>query len=124
MTTPQRRVLVVEDDAAVARMLRLSLRGAGYEVVLAGTGGEALRHIDSNHLDAVILDLGLPDNRAGEVLARLRSPRAVCRPSWVVVTAQDREDVTQRYGELGRHFIAKPFDPWELVERLQHDQLA
>ena len=114
----QRRVLVVEDDSAVARMLRLALGRTGFDVVLADTGGEALRRLGSDDIDAVVLDLGLPDDRAGDVLEHLRDPGAPHHPVWVVITAQDRDDVTRRFGDLGSHFVSKPFDPWHLVERL------
>lgn len=114
----QKRVLVVEDDPAVARMLRFSLRRAGFDVIAVTTGGEAVQQLAGDTIDAVVLDVGLPDGRAGDVLTQLRDPKAPAR-EWVVVTAQDRDDVTRRFGSLEGHFMSKPFDPWALAERLQ-----
>jgi len=119
MTSGQPSVLVVEDDPSVARMLRISLRQAGFAVIHVTTGGEALVQLQHAQPDAVVLDLGLPDDRAGDVLAKLRGREDARHPAWLVVTAQDRDDVTKRYGQLGSHFISKPFDPWGLVEALQ-----
>ena len=117
------RVLLVEDDASVAKMLQFSLRGAGFLVETASTGGEALRILDASGADLVVLDLGLPDDRAGEVLDRLRTARGRSQTEWVVITAQDPDDVLRRYGMLGERFVSKPFDPWALVNLL-HRLLA
>ena len=115
------RVLVVEDDASVVRMLRLSLRNAGFEVTATATGREALQFIEGYQADAVVLDLGLLDNWAGRVLDRLRDNDS--QPQWLVISAMDRGEAAQRYGPMDDHFIAKPFDPWALVRKL-HDLLG
>lgn len=102
-------------------MLRFSLRDAGFEITEAATGGEALTILQELAPEAVILDLDLPDGLGGAVLEWLhRSNGATAGgPAWVVVSAQDQSDVVRRYGPLGKRFLAKPFDPWELVTRLQ-----
>ena len=115
------RVLVIEDDQSVRRMLRFSLRDAGFEITEAPTGGEALQHLQRRVPEAIILDLGLPDGLGGAVLEWLRQMETGPdgRPAWVVISALDQNDVIKQFGPLGRHFLAKPFDPWELVMRLQ-----
>jgi len=112
---------VIEDDQSVRRMLRFSLRDAGFEITEATTGAEALLFLQGESPEAVILDLGLPDGLGGAVLDRLRHADggSGSHPAWVVVSAQDQNDVAKRYGTLGRHFLAKPFNPWDLVTRLQ-----
>ena len=67
------RVLVVEDDQGVTRMLRFSLRSAGFDITETTTGQEALTILDRQRPEAVVLDLGLPDGKGGEVLQRLLS---------------------------------------------------
>ncbi len=116
-----RRVIVVEDDQSVVRMLRFSLRRAGFEVVEVATGGDALRFLDDQPTEAVVLDLGLPDGREGAVLDWLHQHQQMnsSSPAWVVISALDLEEATRRYGPLGSHFLAKPFDPWELVRMLE-----
>jgi two-component system, OmpR family, KDP operon response regulator KdpE len=114
------RVLVVEDDQSIRRMLRFSLRDAGFNISEASTGKEALQTLEKDVPAAVVLDLGLPDSLGGAVLEWLRQPEhsAVDSPVWVVISALDQEDVVKQYGPLDRHFLAKPFNPWDLVMTL------
>lgn len=113
------KVLLVEDEPAVARMLRISLHTAGFDVVDAVAGREALQILDQQLADAVILDLELPDGRGKAVLDRLRKADDSAFPAWVVISGLDRDEATGRYGPLGGHFLAKPFDPWDLVRMLK-----
>ncbi len=113
------KVLLVEDEPAVTRMLRISLHTAGFDVADAATGGDALQILERESADVVILDLGLPDGRGREVLDRLRQADDSGSPAWVVISGLDREEATGRYGALGGHFLAKPFDPWDLVKMLR-----
>ena len=116
------RVLVIEDDESVTRMLRFSFRSAGFDTTEVTTGGEALRILKQQPPDAVVLDLQLPNGQGGAVLDRLRQLDEGTRrpPVWVVISALDREEATRRYGPLGNHFLAKPFDPWDLVAMLKN----
>jgi CheY-like chemotaxis protein len=118
---PSPQVLVIEDDQSVRRMLRFSLRDAGFEIAEATTGKEALERLEARVPEAVILDLGLPDDLGGAVLDWLRRAERGNngRPAWVVISAMDLNDLVQQYGSLASHFLAKPFDPWDLVLRLQ-----
>ena len=122
----RRRVLVIEDDESVTRMLRLSLRSAGFYTTEVATGGEALHILKQQPPDAAVLDLQLPDSQGGAVLEWLRQldERARSSPVLVVISALDRNEATRRYGPLGTHFLAKPFDPWNLVAMLQNLLLA
>ena len=109
-------MLIVEDDAAVMKMLRFCLRQAGFDTTEVSTGSEALRILQEHPPDATVLDLQLPDGQGGAILELLRRyERTASPPVWVVISALDQEEAAKRYGPLGRHFLAKPFDPWELV---------
>jgi DNA-binding response OmpR family regulator len=112
----QPRVLVVEDDDAIVRVLRLSLRTSGFDTAQAESGGEALDAMESDAFDAVVLDLCLPDGRGGDVLRRLQV--GGCRPPWVAMSALDEDEAIRRYGPLRGPFLPKPFNPMELVELL------
>jgi two-component system, OmpR family, response regulator RegX3 len=116
-----RRALVVEDDQSVRRMLRFSLRASGFTIAETATGAEALHLLERLAPDAVILDLSLPDGLGGAVLERLRELEGENHsgPDWMVISALDREDVVRLCGPLGYRFLPKPFDPWELVNRLE-----
>ena len=117
-TTPP-RVLVVEDDGAIARVLRFSLAAAGLEATAVTTGADALRLLEQGFAEAVVLDLVLPDGLGGAVLEWLRRVAPHGLPVWVVISALDHREATGRYGPLGTHFFGKPFDPWDLVRTLE-----
>jgi DNA-binding response OmpR family regulator len=102
-------------------MLHIALGTAGFDTVEARSGGEALVILGREALDAVILDLVLPDGLGGSVLEWLREAPPDTAPVHLVMSALERREATGLFGELGCDFFAKPFDPWELVRRL--DQL-
>jgi len=113
-----RSVLIVEDDPAVARILRVCLRRAGFDTTEVESGGDALKKMSEGRPDAVLLDLGLPDGLGGAVLKRLHeSPDGY--PAWLIVSALDKDEAIRRFGPLKGTFIPKPFDPWELVKELE-----
>ncbi len=117
--TPQRpSVLIVEDDVALRRILRLTLLEAGFAPSDVGIGGEALGLLAGPAPDGVILDLHLSDGQAEAVLERLRAPTS-SRPAVVVMSGLSEDEAIRQYGPLGDPFIAKPFDPWALVGMLE-----
>ena len=117
VTKQKRRViLLVEDDRAVSRVLRLTLDRSDFDVVEVDTGTRALASLEGGGIDAVVLDLGLPDARAPDVLAWLHAHDE--KPPWLVISALDRADAVRLDGTIDRRFIAKPFDPWELLKRI------
>jgi DNA-binding response OmpR family regulator len=101
-------------------MLGFALREAGFQVSLAGSGGAALSALEAGPVDAVVLDLGLPDGQGSDVLDWLRRRRGNegGGPAWVVMSALDRREAARQYGPVDGHFLAKPFDPWELARIL------
>lgn len=113
------RVLVVEDDESVARVLRFALAAAGFEVTGVTTGAGALRLLEQGFAQAVVLDLVLADDLGGAVLEWLRQLDPYDLPVWIVISALDHREATRRYGPLGSYFFAKPFDPWDLVTTLE-----
>jgi DNA-binding response OmpR family regulator len=119
-------VLVIEDDKGVARMLRFCLREAGFDATEVSTGSAALCILQQEPPDAAVLDLQLPNGQGGAVLDWLRHSceRTTKSPVWVVISALDPVEAAKRYGPLGSHFLAKPFDPWELVVMLKNRLLA
>lgn len=122
MSDPGRTVLVVEDDQAVSRVLAIALRGARFNVVAVLSGREALDLLETRPVDAVVLDLGLPDQLGLAVLDHLRSPGRESRspaPEWLVISALDSDEVHRRCGPLGDRFLRKPFDPRSLVSMLE-----
>ena len=113
-------VLVVEDESDIAALVAFQLTHAGYRVRTASTGREALRAIEADPPDLIILDLMLPEIGGIEVLRTLRSREQTRRTPVIVLTARiDEEDRLAGF-ELGADdYISKPFSPKELVLRVK-----
>jgi DNA-binding response OmpR family regulator len=109
------RIVLVEDDPAVAQLVTLYLRNAGFALTHATSGAEARRLIAEVHPALVILDLGLPDTDGGilfkEIRARSDTPV-------LALTARSEEKVTHLEAGMD-DYITKPFDPRELVARVR-----
>jgi two-component system, OmpR family, response regulator MprA len=111
------RVLVVEDDADIAGVLRRSLDKEGYEVRVAGDGEGALEESDVFEPDAVVLDLGLPRLDGVEVCRRLRTARDV---PILILTARDAVEARVEGLDSGADdYLVKPFEREELLARLR-----
>ena len=114
---PRKPLLIVEDDPTLRRVLEIAMRHAGFDVDHAETGAEALAFLEANGVSAVLMDLGLPDGRTAEVLSWLHAHSD--RPPWLVLSAMDPADAAQIDDSIGERFISKPFDPWQLIERVK-----
>lgn len=110
-------VLVVDDDPAILRTLRINLRAREYDVETAGDGRSALQIVDERMPDVVLLDLGLPDIDGITVLTRLRAFTSV---PVIVVSARTGPDDKVEALDLGADdFITKPFSIDELLARIR-----
>ena len=111
------RILMIEDDARLAAMVRTYLGDAGFEVAVADDAARGLRHLERQPYDLVLLDLMLPDADGLEVCRRIRAGSAV---PIIMVTAKG-ETTDRVVGlELGADdYLAKPFDPRELLARVR-----
>jgi DNA-binding response OmpR family regulator len=109
------RIVVIEDDQAVAQLVTLYLRNAGFAVTHATTGGEGQRLIGEVHPALVILDLGLPDIDGRRLFTdlRQRSDTPV-----LALTARAEEKVAGLEAGMD-DYVTKPFDPRELVARVR-----
>jgi diguanylate cyclase (GGDEF)-like protein len=109
-------VLVVEDDPEISYLLSAILAGEGREIVLADSGVEARRIVESGDVDLVILDLILPDVDGRSLLSELRERPETAAVPIVVVTARVGPESRQNCYALGADaFVEKPFDPDELA---------
>jgi two-component system KDP operon response regulator KdpE len=111
------RVLVVEDEPALARALAITLRARRWEVEIAHTGAEALDAAANRRPDLILLDLGLPDIDGVEVLEALRS---WSQAPVVVLSARQTSAEKVRALDAGADdYVAKPFAMDELLARLR-----
>jgi two-component system KDP operon response regulator KdpE len=111
------RILIVEDEPALLRALQINLRARGYDVATAATGSEALSEAASQHPEAVLLDLGLPDTDGTEVIRELRAWSAAA-----VIVISGRAGSADKIGALDAgadDYVTKPFDMEELLARLR-----
>lgn len=111
------RILVVDDEPALVKALELNLRARNYRVVSARTGRGALEAAGSQHLDAVILDLGLPDLDGSEVIAGLRGWSQV--PIVVLSARHTSDDKVEALDAGADDYVTKPFEMSELLARLR-----
>ena len=112
-----KRILVVEDEMAIARLVRDYLEHAGFEVTMTGDGDAALASARGTHPDLVILDLGLPGRDGLDVARELRQTSTV---PIVMLTARGDESDRIVGLELGADdYVVKPFSPKELVARVR-----
>lgn len=112
------RILVVEDEAKVARALREGLEREKYEVVVASTGEEGFFLVNAQELDLVILDVMLPGRDGLQVLSTLRK-RGLQTPV-LILTARDAiEDRVQGLDAGADDYLVKPFAFPELLARVR-----
>ncbi len=116
----QARILVVDDESDILTLLEYNLRKAGFKVLEARDGPEAIEAARAHRPDLVLLDIMLPDMEGTEVLKRLKSLDATAAIPVIMLTAKG-EEIDKIIGfELGAEdYITKPFSPRELILRVK-----
>jgi len=111
------KILIVEDDAHIRRLLRAAVQRAGHGVVEATNAREGLSLLDIEKPDVVLLDLGLPDRDGLELIQPIRS-----RSSATLIVVSAREDTMEKVAALdlgADDYLTKPFDTEELLARIR-----
>jgi two-component system, OmpR family, response regulator len=112
------QILVVEDDSELLELLLRGLREEGFEAIGARSGHQALERASANEVDAMVVDVGLPDADGRDVCQALRA-RGVNAPV-LFLTARDAvPDRLSGFAAGGDDYITKPFVFAELVARLR-----
>jgi two-component system KDP operon response regulator KdpE len=111
------RILVVDDEVQIQRLLRITLEAAGFEVLEASTGRIGLEEAARCQPDAVVLDLGLPDIKGLEVLRQLREWSKI--PVLVLTVQAAEEDKVAALDGGADDYLTKPFGAGELTARLR-----
>jgi len=114
-----RRVLVIEDDNDIRRLITESLRSAGFDVVAAVDASQALRTALARKPAAVVLDIGLPDYDGTQFIARWRErrPDAGDVPIVIVSGRSDRREIASLLGAA--YVCGKPFVVDDLVDEVE-----
>lgn len=110
-------VLLVEDDPALRRYLEIVLQRAGYEVVSAGDGLEAMKFLLSGNVDVIVTDALMPNLDGYELCRFVRSSEHLAHLPIILLSALDPKNSTDEAEQVDA-FLAKPVSPEDLLNRI------
>ena len=111
------KILVVEDDPDISRIISSTLDRAGFDVVIAFGGADAIRKLTRHRFALVLTDLAMPDVTGVEVIQKLRVETATRNTPVIAVTAHTWDRIAQAANEVGcNDYLSKPFTPKQLLE--------
>ncbi|NYT72880.1 response regulator [Halomonas sp. QX-2] len=114
------KVLVVDDEPNIVLSLEFLMEQAGFEVVTAEDGEQALARVHDSQPDLLLLDISLPGISGFDVLERLRSEAATAQLPIIMLTAHGRDVEREKGMALGADdYITKPFSTQSLVEKVK-----
>ena len=110
------RVLVVDDEIGIVRLIQVNLERQGYQVETAGNGAEALAKIRRERPNLLVLDVMMPEMNGFELLTNIRSDPALADLPVIMLTAKAQDaDVFKGYQLQADMYLTKPFNPSELI---------
>lgn len=116
----KKRVLVIDDDIPLRGMLAAALRQAGFQVLLAGDGGEGHRAVTIHKPDVILLDLAMPNVNGWDFLQKLKETGHLGNIPVIVVSAHVRVE-PQALLQMGvAAILPKPFNLAELIDLIEH----
>ncbi len=117
-----KKILVVDDERHIVRLVEVNLQRAGYDIVTAYDGVEALEKVQSEHPDMIVLDVMMPRMDGFEVLQNLQANPATADIPVIMLTAKAQDaDIFKGWQSGVSSYLTKPFNPRELltfVERI------
>ena len=115
-----RRILVVDDDPSIRRLLNATLELEGYTVATAADGEEALAELPGSNPDVVVLDVMMPKLNGLDVLERIRrNPATATLPVILLTAKSSKEDVWEGWQRGVDYYMTKPFDVEELLRFIE-----
>ncbi len=111
-----KKILVVDDERPIVRLVQVNLEHAGYEVVAAYDGKEALQKVEQEKPDLIILDVMMPQMDGFEVMQRLQADPKTRDIPVIMLTAKAQDaDVFRGWQSGVTLYLTKPFSPFELI---------
>jgi len=116
----KKKVLIVDDERDIVKVLMIRLRGAGYEVVTAFDGAQAIFVAHKEKPDLVILDIRMPAGDGFSVVEKLKHSTNTFSIPVIFLTGGPERDSEEKAMTLGaRFYIKKPYDPEELLDAVK-----
>jgi DNA-binding response OmpR family regulator len=121
-TTPKRKVLIIDDDPSLRRLVQVVFERDGFDVTLAGEGSEGVRLALINPPHVIILDIMMEGLHGFEVCKMLRANSSMQHTAIIVISGKSYKSDIDKAMELGADsYVIKPFSPKELLEiAIQH----
>ena len=124
MSEPTGPILVVDDEPDIRLLVAINLRKAGYRVIEAERGDEALRLAQEHQPALIVLDLMLPDLSGREVCRRLRAVQETKTTPVLMLTARDEEiDRVKGFMAGADDYVTKPFDVENMIDIVNENLL-
>ncbi len=113
------KIMVVDDEPDIVKLVKISLEMANFEVVEAFGGQEALDKVQAAQPDLILLDIMMPDINGFQVCEKIKADPATKHIPVILLTAKgQRGDAEQGLNAGADDYIIKPFDPYELGEQV------
>jgi len=111
-----KKILAVDDERHILRLVQINLEKAGYEVITASNGREAVEKVRAEHPDLVVMDVMMPEMTGFEALQALKEDPATSSIPVVMLTAKAQDaDVFHGWQSGADLYLTKPFNPLELL---------
>ena len=111
-----KKILAVDDEKHIVRLVQINLEKEGYEVVTANTGREALEKVAEFSPDLIVMDVMMPEMDGLEALSRLKADPATSEIPVIMLTAKAQDSDVFRGWQAGADlYLTKPFNPAELL---------
>jgi two-component system, OmpR family, KDP operon response regulator KdpE len=112
----KQKILIIDDENQIRKILKVSLEASGYKIIEAETGNEGIISAATNHPNLIILDLGLPDKDGLIVLKEIREWSNI--PILVLSVRNAEEDIITALNNGADDYLTKPFNTGELIARI------
>lgn len=114
-----KKILIIEDEADILTLAEMRLKAAGYKILTAASSEEALKLLQKDRPDLILLDLVLPGMQGDDLCKKLKSNPKFKRTPILIFTASMIR-VPEKMDEIGADdYVIKPFDPADLLKKIK-----